>query len=328
MALRKKKPQQDDSEKLQALLKSWDIQFPETSEKDFPKTDFPEMKSDAPKSQINLKKEIKPKINLQKNPEPEFKFEQETPPKKSVNFEALFGKSKKAEPPTLLTGNADLDKMFKQQVIQYLHGTVKMITPANLSIFLILIFWGTAFMNGIKAILSIFLFLGAALWIWYMFSWKLTFNGETNRFSYSSLFHQEIHFHVSEIQSCKIERKITRLMTETLYLKIYNQTIIVNLGYMRKKNMKFEKIGGYHNSDKLKEYLELYQELHGNFSYSGFLPEEKPSDSSSQQEFIEAFTQFHKPKEKASDSSSKQELMDMLAQYQKQIDEKKNLNKE
>ena len=36
MALRKKNPQQDDSEKLQALLKSWDIQFPETSEKRFP----------------------------------------------------------------------------------------------------------------------------------------------------------------------------------------------------------------------------------------------------------------------------------------------------
>jgi len=310
MALRKKNPQQDDSEKLQALLKSWDIQFPETSEKDFPKADFPEIKSDAPHPLVNLRKDSNPQINLEKELKleplnPEVKLEKESPPKKSVNFEALFGTSKKPEPATLLTGNADLDKMFKQQVIQCLHGTVRMITPTNLSIFLIPIFWGMVWMNGIKAILSIFCFLGAALWIWYTFSWKLTFDGETNRFSYSSLFHQEIHFHASEIQSCKIERKVTRMMMEILYLKIYNQTIIVNLGYMRKKNMKFEKIGGYHNSDKLKEYLELYQELHGNFSYSGFLPEEK-----------------------ASDSSSKQELMDMLAQYQKQIDEKKNLNKE
>ncbi|MBR4318932.1 MAG: hypothetical protein IKI37_02960 [Oscillospiraceae bacterium] len=280
MALRKKKPQQDDSEKLQALLKSWDIQLPETSEKNFPKADFPE-------------------------PKPAIKLEKETKPKKSIDLDALFGKSKKSEPATLLTGNADLDKMFKQQVIQYLHGTVRMITLTNLSIFLILIFWGVVCLHGITSILSIFCFLGATLWIWYLFSWKLTFNGETNRFSYRSLFHQEIHFHASEIQSCKTERKMSQMLTEVLYLEIYQQTICINLGYLRKRNMKFEQLGGYHNSDKLKEYLDIYQELHGNFSYSGFLPEEKSSDS-----------------------SSKQELMEMLAQYQKQIDEKNNLDKE
>ena len=114
MALRKKKPPQDDSEKLQALLKSWDIQFPETSEKDFPKSDFPEMKSEPPKPEIRLEKEIKPV-----SPKPEIKLEKEiksAPPKpaKKIDYERLFGKTEKKEPATLLTGNTELDKLFKR----------------------------------------------------------------------------------------------------------------------------------------------------------------------------------------------------------------------
>ena len=74
MALRKKKNQQDDSEKLQALLQSWDIalpekekkpDFPEISENDFPKADFaenqPEIKISEPEEKFR-KPEIQPEL--------------------------------------------------------------------------------------------------------------------------------------------------------------------------------------------------------------------------------------------------------------------------
>lgn len=305
--MRKKKPQQTDTEKLQALLKSWDIQlpekkndFPETSLDDFPKSDFPESpsknppKPDPPAQKINLKKDIpNEKINLKKDiPDEKPKL------KKDIPINAFFDQHKKkpVTPESILNKNPDLDKLFKKQIIQHLHGTIRKITPANLLLPVFLVFYGITAMNGIRAVISFLCFFGAFFYTWHIFRWKLTFNGETNRFSYCSLFREEIHFHASEIQSCKIEEHYSRAgFRKAIILSVYHEKITIILGYLHKQ----EYTGGYPNAEKLLEYLNFYQELNGQFSHSGRIAQTSTPDS-----------------------SAKQELMDLLTKYQNQIDQK------
>ena len=320
MALRKKKNQQDDSEKLQELLKAWDIQlpekekksdFPETSMHDFPKADFPEIKSEthltAPENE-SLKPEIKSVPTAEKQTEPEKNTPEPEPrnlktePKTEIKLEKFFGEPRKKKPDAqnLLAGNSDLDRMFKKQVIQYLHGTVRRSSAGDFILAVLMILFGIRMMHGIGAVLSVFCFLGAVLYVWYILSWKLTFNGETNRFSYSSLMHEEIQFHASEIQNMRTEKNFRSFWRDTIILTVHDEKIPVVLGFVRIADQKKEYVGGYPNAGKFQEYLNFYQDLHGNFNYSRF-------------EYAN----------KKTDSSSKEELMQMLAKYQKQIEEHK-----
>jgi len=317
MALRKKKvPQQDDSEKLQELLQSWNIQIPEKKEKaDFPETslnDFP--KADFPQS-VSLEKKLQEEIPFESDSVSPAEKSEETVPeipepvKPEINPEAFFGKSvnKKKHSELPLTGNADLDKLFKKQVIQYLHGTIRMTSALCFLPTIVLISWGISVMHGIGLILSVLCFFSAVLWSWYVISWKLTFNGETNRFSYTSLRHEEIQFHASEIESFKIESRPERFWMQVICLGVHGQEIRINLGYSHlSKTGVSEYVGGYHNADKLKEYLEIYQQLHGAFSYHKYLYKNNNSKS----------------------SSSKEELMNLLAQYQEQINQKNQNHEE
>lgn len=327
MALKKKKNQQDDSEKLQSLLQSWDIQlpekekksdFPETSMSDFPTADFPEMKSEAFPAVTEFRKETpKPEVqtvSLQKTvlkketPEPESKtvsLEKKAPDSETEQkFRAIFQeyhqkKTKKNPELSVLTiGNPELDRKFKQEAIQYMHGTVRLYSLEMFLMLGILVIFGLSVTFGIFICFSILAFAAAAFWLWYASRWKLTFDGSTNRFSYQALNCPEMHFHISEIESLQIKSGF-RFPTEQMILFVHGIKICIPLGLPQGRNI--PRLGGCYNGNKLREYLEFYQALHGKFPEAGF---------------------SYAGRNRKSDSA-KEELMQMLTQYQKQIDDNK-----
>ncbi len=332
MALRKKKNPQNDSEKLQALLQSWDIQipekdkksdFPETSLNDFPKADFPERKPEILPSVTELRKETpKPEVqtvSLEKKetrketPKPEIKTvsleKKELDTETEQKFRAIFQehrqkKSEKKPGLSLLTiDNPELDRKFKQEAIQYMRGTVRLFSPELFFIIAILIIFGLSVMYQVFICFSILAFAAAAFLLWYAFRWKLTFDGSTNRFSYQALNCPEVHFHVSEIESLQIKSGF-RSPAEQMILTVHGTKIRISMGFPQSwlTGRPGEYLGGCYHALKLREYLEFYQALHGRFPESGFSysGRRKKSDAS---------------------SSSREELMQMLAQYQKQIDD-------
>ncbi|MBE6877056.1 MAG: hypothetical protein E7496_10150 [Ruminococcus sp.] len=337
MSLRKKKNQQDDSEKLQELLKSWDIQlpekekksdFPETSLNDFPKADFPENKPEntfsepVPKTEESIQLEKIPvTTELEKEiSEPEITEEKSVKQVSSVllkkevsnqeteqKFIKIFQnyreqeKDKKSAVHLLHIGTPELDKKFKQEAIQYMHGTVRLYSLELFMIITLLVIFGLSVMQGVFICFSILAFGTGAFLLWYASRWKLTFDGSTNRFSYQSLTCPEIHFHASEIESLQVKSN-SRSPEEMLILSVDGKEIRIWMGFSQYllTGHNGEYLGGCYQAHKLLEYLEFYQALHGNFSYSGFQSVQKKTDS-----------------------SSKEELMELLAKYQKQIDDKK-----
>ncbi|MBR1555818.1 MAG: hypothetical protein IJ644_10590 [Oscillospiraceae bacterium] len=335
MALRKKKNQQDDSEKLQELLKSWDIQlpekekksdFPETSLNDFPQADFPEIKSEnkfpQPETQIQADA-----VSLRKEPDTiqhemtaseiiQEKTEQQKPAvslKKQSDtleteqkFQKLFQEYRNPKPDKtsgvheFRFGNPELDKKFKQEAIQYMHGTVRLYSQELFIITALLVIFAFVVMHGIFICFSILALGAAAFLLWYASRWKLTFDGMTNRFSYESLTCPEICFHASEIESLRIEHGF-RSPEEMIFLSVHGRKICIWLGFPQYilTGHQGDYLGGCYGAHKLREYLEFYRALHGEFSYSQFQTVQKKSES-----------------------SSKEELMQMLAKYQKQIDDK------
>ena len=298
--MRKKYQQQSEEEKLQELLKKWDIQlpnkeekteFPETSLTDFPKADFPESES---KSEIQS--EPVP-------PEPaEKKIKPEKKPESEIKLTAFLEKKteKKESPEKMLSANPDLDKRFKQEVIQYMCGSVRMYSLESFIVILLLIVIGLTCMYDAFTAITVICFCMIFLIIWYMTRWELKFDGSTNRLSYRSLFHEEIQFHASQIQNVRM----TGNFRPKLILTVYGQEIKISMGtmhvYVSKEGYRQEITGGYYNARKLKEYLDFYQDLHGPFRYA----------------------EFANPVQK-SGSSSKEELLQMMAEYQKKIDDKK-----
>ena len=310
MALRKKNPQQDDSEKLQALLQSWDIplpekdkksDFPETSLNDFPTADFPEMKTETLPSVTELRKETpEPEIrtvSLEKkaaNAEAERKF-------RMIFQEYRQKKSEKKSGLSLLTiDNPELDRKFKQEAIQYMRGTVRLFSLELFFIIAILVIFGLSVMYQVFICFSILAFAAAAFLLWYASRWKLTFDGSTNRFSYQALNCPEVHFHISEIESLQIKSGF-RSPAEQMILTVHGTKIRISMGFPQSwlTGRPGEYLGGCYHALKLREYLEFYQALHGKFPEAGFSYSGR----------------------KKSDATSKEELMQMLAQYQKQIDD-------
>ena len=337
MALRKKKNQQDDSEKLQELLKSWDIQlpekdkksdFPETSLNDFPQADFPEIKSENkfPQPETEIQADA---VSLRKEPDtiqakmtvPEIIQEKSKQQKPAVSlkkqsdtleteqkFQKLFQEyrnqksDKKSNVHEFHFGNPELDKKFKQEAIQYMHGTVRLYSQELFLILILLTGFGLSVMHGVFICFSVLAFATAGFLLWYASRWKLTFDGMTNRFSYQSLTCPEICFHASEIESFRIERGF-RSPEEMIVLSVHGRKICIWLGFPQYMltGRSGDYLGGCYGAHKFREYLEFYRALHGEFSYS--------------------YPQFQSVQKKA-DSSSKEELMQMLMQYQKQIEEK------
>lgn len=306
--MRKKKSQQDDSEKLQALLQSWNISFPETSLNDFPKANFPETAFSPSETKEEIPEPVPPTESENSHSEPEEKIPEPVPSAESLRLEPLHS-DLTAAPMSNPSRHQDFDlnQLFKTQIIQSLHGTVRMISFDYFVFALVLCLYGIYSMHGIKAIISVFCFLAAFLWIWYMFSWKLTFNGETNRFSFCSLFREEITFHASEIENLTIEEHyFRRSMKEVLMMTVHSRKIIIVLGYPDVKTSPKKYFGGYPNAQKLLSYLNYYQELHGDFRYShlrkyAYVHAEQPNSEKN--------------------SSSKEELMELLSKYQQQINQ-------
>ncbi len=313
MALRKKKNPQDDSETLQALLQSWDIplpekdkksDFPETTVNDFPKADFPEFKSEPEPEKISPEPEKTPLPEPVSVPAPKKELDSETERKFKAVFQEHSSPKKKQEKNTLhllTVDNPDLDKKFKLEAIQYMHGTVRLYSLELFLLIAVLIIFGFSVMYDAFVCFSILAFAAAAFLLWYASRWKLTFDGSTNRFSYQSLTCPEIFFHASEIESFQLKSGL-RSPEEQIILSVYGQEIRIGLGFPQYllSGQQGDYLGGYYNSRKLREYLEFYQSLHGTFNYSG----------------------LHYKTEK-SESSSKEELLQMLAKYQKQIEENK-----
>ena len=323
MLFRKNKKQQEDSEKLQELLQAWEIQlpekekksgFPETSLNDFPKADFPESES-----KLNSRPEASPVILKKETPEqkkisvPENAGQ--TDFEKEQHFRAVFReyREKQTEKKDLHTclmdiGDPELDKKFRREAIQYMHGTVRIYSPEFFILLTVLVLFGLSVMYQIFTCFSVLAFAAAAFLLWYASRWKLTFDGSTNRFSYQSLTCQEIYFHASEIESIRTENSF-HIFQKILILSVHGQEIRVALGFPQNASAGNQEAysGGYYQAHKLQEYLDFYQSLHGDFSYSP----------------VQAVTV-----RKKSDTSSKEELMKLLAQYQKQIDEKRQNQRE
>ncbi len=326
MALRKKKQQQSDDEKVQELLKSWNIQFPETSAKDFPSADFPVSEKKTPNPEkVNLIKSEPPVIPPDQKATAQ-SFREQMPEPKKVNLiksekSAVIPKKKTA--PNQKPSAQDLDRLFKKQAIQYMHGTVRMYSLEAAVLLLLItlpgflaIFYQLEFITVLCCAAIFFI-------IWYMTRWKLTFEGSTNWLTYETLFHEEIQFHASQIQSVQ-SVKIAGGFAQKLILTVYGEQIKISLGTMHihvsKNGYTQELVGGYYNVGKLKEYLNFYQDLHGKFSYQQFQDADRKF----------AFTQsdavrtlMNHEKKPVKNASAKEELFKMLSDYQDQIDKDK-----
>jgi len=336
MALRRKRnQQQSDEEKLQELLQKWDIQlpdkksdFPETSLNDFPKADFPVSASKKPETVIH-QDEKKPEVKLQSFPDKKSEnnisapeksetviHQDEKKPEVKLNLFLDKKSGKKQETPAnLLNQNPDLDKLFKQQAIQHLHGTVRMYSLESFFLILLIMVFGLTCMYDALEAVGIICFCVIFLMVWRMTRWELKFDGKTNRFSYKSLQQQEIQFHASQIQNVKVKRTALGFK-KILILTVFGQEIRISLGvlhiyFSKREGYRQGFVGGFYNAHKLKEYLNFYQDLHGNFGYAGF------EDSDGKVEI-----NFRKRPAPTAQSVSKQELMQMMKEYQEQIDKK------
>lgn len=162
------------------------------------------------------------------------------------------------------------EKRFARQICQSLRGRVSVgiwnLVGDAVSIgflFLILFWMFHGLPGGFLMLLHVPVILVCVIHLWYQLSWELTFDGESGFFSYRTLFHEEIRFHVSEISRFRVEevsmrRRRSIYKGEVLVIEVGGEKIVVLVKkHFIKGNPVFD--GGYTNAGKLVEYLEMYR---------------------------------------------------------------------
>lgn len=174
------------------------------------------------------------------------------------------------EPPeSILSGyevDSEKEKQFAKQVCASLRGRVRVgwgalvMYALNISLLLMLLSVLLRGMPGwLKMILSVPVLMAAAVYIWYLSSWEMTFDGESGYLSYRTLFQEEIRFHVSEISSFRVVRRRIFLDNRSaLVLDVNGMTIRVPLGKPTLQNGMYYH-GGFLCADKLLEYLKMHR---------------------------------------------------------------------
>lgn len=106
--------------------------------------------------------------------------------------------------------------------------------------------------------------MGGVLVMWYLITWELTFDGETGFLSYHTLLQGTVSFHVSEIENFRTTSAYhrstrSRYFIEKLYIEAGETRIHITLNKRHTDKLSFGMNMGDTDSDKLLQYLELYQ---------------------------------------------------------------------